>query len=246
MKKVIGILFLVSFLFSSGEFCFYTIKMDYREYQNGRVLDRDYTDFGELVGIGYRYENSNFYDSFFRIEGAYGGSHYEGATWGGKPIKENQSGVYILNIEGGFGQRGVNFILGYRFWNRGKSNSIGDYNEQYYWPYYGVMWRNCFEFRKFSFKPEIAYQKAINPQMKAYLGNEPVIDLGDTEGFKAELPLYFKSKNFSFKLFYRYQLWHVSASSQTPLLLNGKVVYIYEPESFTRNSYIGAGISFCF
>jgi len=233
--------------FAYQDFYTYSIKMDYKEYVNGSVIDRDYTDFGDLIGIGYKFEKlKGKYSYFIKGEFAYGSSYYEGATWGGEPVYAKQDDVYILNIEGGFGFRYFNFILGYREWQRGKSDNPGDYNEIYYWPYLGVRYRYEFYFENIAFMPEISYQTAISPKMKAELGNEPTLELGDTDGIRVELPLIVKKDNLYFKFFYRYQYWHINRSDTEILILNGDIYEIYEPESLTRNQYFGIGMLFKF
>ena len=238
-----SLVFIGAFLFGFSDFYTYTIKMNYKEYSSGRVLDKDYTDFGDLIGIGYKFEKfEGRYSYFLKTEFAYGSSYYKGATWGGKPLSTKQEDVYIINFEGGLGLRYFNFILGYREWNRGKSNNPGDYNEKYYWPYFGIRYRYEFYFEKLAFLPEISYQNAISPKIKVELGNQPVLDLGETSGMKVEIPFVFRKDNLYFKVFYRYQYWHINRSDSGLLRINGKVYEIYEPESETINQYLGAGI----
>jgi hypothetical protein len=234
-------------LFTYHDIYFYNITLDYKEYVSGRVIDKDYTNFGDLLGVGYKFEkNYNRISYFVRIEFAAGESNYKGSTWDGTPVSTRQKGVYIFNTEGGAGFRNFNLVLGYREWKRGKSDFEGDYDEVYYWPYFGVRYKYEFYFKNFAFLPEFGYQMAINPKMKVKLGNQPVLDLGETQGYKLEFPLIFRKDNFYFKVFYRYQFWHINRSDYEYLIVGSNKYVIYEPESITANQYFGIGLLYKF
>lgn len=234
--------FIVVFSYATTDFYTYTIKLDYREYVNGKVIDRDYSSFGDILGIGVKYFNKSYLDYYLKAEIASGESIYEGATWGGEPIKNKQKGLYLLTLEGGFGSRYFYFFGGYREWNRGKSANAWDYDEVYYWGYFGIKYSYPFVFQKIIFIPEAGYKLAINPQMKVKLSNEPVLDLGSTDGGFIELPIFVKYENVYLKFFYRYQYWHINRSKTQVLILNGNKYLIFEPESITENQYLGIGV----
>ncbi|WP_457562137.1 hypothetical protein [Caminibacter pacificus] len=236
-----------TYLFAQTEIYTYTVFMDYREYENGSVIDKDYTNFGDLNGIGIFYKSKTKPLKFtLRAEFAGGESTYEGSTWDGTPLKNRQSGVYIFNFESGVGVNYFFLTLGYREWNRGKSNYSGDYDEKYYWPYFGIRYDYHFFFNNFAFNPKISYQAAISPKLKVYLGNDPVLNLGYTDGAYIDLPLYFKTGNTVWYIFYKYQYWHISKSDYAVLQTSTNRTLIYEPESITRNQYLGAGFVFRF
>jgi len=236
------IFFIVVFSYATTDFYTYTIKLDYREYVNGKVIDRDYSSFGDILGIGVKYFNKSYLDYYLKAEIASGESIYEGATWGGEPIKNKQKGLYLLTLEGGFGSRYFYFFGGYREWNRGKSANAWDYDEVYYWGYFGIKYSYPFVFQKIVFIPEVGYKLAINPQMKVKLGNEPVF-LGTTDGMKLQISSYYNlKKNLIFTLMYRYQYWHINRSKTQVLILNGNKYLIFEPESITENQYLGIGV----
>ena len=236
-----------SFLYAASSVYTYTVLLDYREYNSGVVIDKDYTHFGELNGIGIKFrKNLNPLKVSLKAEYAAGNSTYEGATWSGDYLKNSQSGVHILNIESGFGMRYFNFILGYREWNRGKSSYEGDYDEKYYWGYVGIKYESVLRFRRVVFAPKVAYEAAISPKMKVYLGNSPELKLGSTTGGYLELPLYFKMYDLVAYLFYRYQYWHISKSDYAVLQTDTQKTLIYEPESITSNQYFGVGVVFNF
>jgi len=243
----IFLFFLPLLLFANTQIYTYTVLLDYKEYVNSQVVDKDYTSFGELNGIGFSYTSNTYPLKFgIKVEFAYGKSTYEGATWSGIPIKNEQNGVYILNTNINIGNRFFKLSLGYREWNRGISEYVGDYNEVYYWGYFGIGFEQPFIANSFAFIPKMTYQYAINPKMKVELGNNPVLDLGDTDGYSIELPLYFRYKKTLIYLFYRYQYWHISPSKEAVLKIGNTVSVIYEPESETKNKYIGAGIVISF
>jgi hypothetical protein len=216
-----------------------TLEMNYKEIKNNKVIDRDYSKPFEINGIKIKAITKKDEFSFLFIGG---NSAYNGALNDGTPIKNRQKGVYIFNFEWlrKIGFFGINF--GYRFWNRGKSDSIYDYNEQYYWYYMGANAFYPFKYKNILFFPKIYWNMALNPQLKVYLGNEPTINLGFTRGYGVLLPLYFHYKRFIFSLFYRYNHWHISKSENVNLYLNGNIYQIYEPESITDNQYLGIGV----
>jgi len=240
MVKKLSI-FISTLLFAQTQFYTYTVIMDYKEYVNGAVIDKDTTNFGELNGIGVEYTKKDRINLKLKMEFAYGTSTYDGATWGGTPVTNKQDDVYIFNAEAMVGK--IFYIgLGYRLWNRGTSSNPGDYNEKYYWPYFAIKYDYPFVTKNFAFVPSITYQTALSPKMKVELGNNPVLDLGATDGYNINLPLYFKTKKVVWYLFYRYQYWHISKSDDAVLKVGNTINVIYEPESETRNQYIGAGI----
>lgn len=249
MKKFIYLLIWVSFLFSYQNFRVYTygIKLNYKEYKNSKVIDRDYSSFSDLLGVGIKYKtvfNKILFD--VKVEYASGNSIYEGATWSGKPLKMKQSDVSILDIEASLGYKYFYFLVGYREWNRGSSGYEGDYNEIYYWPYFGIKSNYKFGFKNFYFSPEIAYIYVINPEIKIELGNYPVLSLGDTDGGYITLPFVMKFSNFNIDFFYRFEYWHISSSKPGLLIVDGEGYVIYEPESITKNQYLGAGFTYKF
>jgi len=246
MKIKVFLLIIASILFAQTKFYTYTIFMDYREIVNGGVIDKDSTKFGQLNGIGVEYMKFSNVDYMLRAEYAYGSSLYEGQTWGGTPISHTQNGVYILNLEAAAGKRSFFFTLGYREWNRGCSDSSGDYDEKYYWPYFGVMYYYRFVSDNFAFTPKFSYQQAISPKLKVYLGNAPTLDLGSTSGMYIDLPVYFKTHNVTWFVFYRYQYWHINRSNSALLKTSSFSTYIYEPESITQNQYVGVGVTYKF
>jgi len=250
MKKIV-LLFVFVFLHAANvEYYLYSVDMNYKEYDtNGAYLDGESSHFGELNGIGIKYTSKESLWFYLKGEYAYGSTTYNGATWGGTPVVLNKKDVYLLNFEGGiYPYRNPYYIaLGYRYWNRGKSDYPGDYDEQYYWPYLGFGYSYIFKIHKLFLTADFAYQYAINPKLDTHLGSGTTLDLGPTEGLKFELKgLINYENNIMFTFFYRYQYWNIDRSAPSSIELNGNTVYIVEPESVTRNQYLGVGLLYKF
>ena len=241
MKKLS--IFLTSILFAMDITpYFFSVKENYKEYYKGVIIDRDYNSFFDLSGVGIKVTNNLLKAS---LEYASGDAIYDGATQNGTKLKVKENNIYIINALVSF-RKPLSIDLGYRFWNRGKSAYEGDYGEKYYWSYIGASLSYRFNLYNFSFEPLISYQYAIDPKLKILIGNNPTIDLGDTRGYKVEFPIYLKLRNLEFFAFYRYQYWHINASNVYLININNQLFPIFEPESKTRNQYIGAGLNFSF
>ncbi len=234
----------------SVEFYAFTVNSSYEEFDSrGNFVDGDYSDYGELNGIGVKLNSKNGVYYYLKGEFSYGSGTYNGSTWGGVPLIVKKDDVFLLSFEGGFFPYNTPFYisLGYRYWNRGESGYPGDYNEKYYWPYFGVGYHYLLKFGKFYFSTDVGYQYALNPLLKAELAGGIVLHLYDTEGLKFEAEAYFKiEENLMISFMYRYQFWHIGGSASENVLLNSQNVQVYEPESYTRNQYIGAGVLYKF
>jgi len=225
-----------------------TVVMDYREFGDSEkvVLDRDYTDPGDLNGVEVTFRTPLYF-----IEGALyqGNSHYTGSTWDGQPVSSLQTGVILFNGRIGItpGEGGPYLVAGYRSWWRGTSDSPGDYNEHYYWKYIGLGYRGEFQFGEFQFSPSAEWERGIDPEMKAYLGSEPTFDLGEVTGVRLELPLSWRlNPYFSLLLQYRFQYWYITGSGPTPAVIDGQNYTLYEPPSKTYLHYLSWGFSLSF
>ena len=243
MKKIFSLIFISSLLLADNfNYYIFSVKENYKEYFLGNVIDRDYNSFGNLLGIGIKYTKNYSYSKIYIItEASYGTSIYDGAYQNGEKLITHQNNVQIYNLIAGINTNPYILEIGYRFWNRGKSNSLGDYDEQYYWPYIGVGIQNVLMFHNsFSIKYSLKYNYAFSPKLKVFLGNNPTINLGTTTG--AQFQISFNKKlNYKYKIgiFYRYSYWHINRSNEVNLIYNNKSYLIFEPESETRNQYIG-------
>ena len=251
IKKVLFLGLIKVILFGYQDLYFYNIHLNYKEYINGDVIDRDYSKYKNLKGIGYKLIQNYYLNNFnfaygFNIEYASGNTIYDGSTMSGEKLKAKQKNVSILNIKGFLNLDSFQFILGYRNWHRGKTNYEGDYEEIYYWPYVGFGYKKIYNFEKFAILPLLEYDAAIDPKIDIKLGNNPTLNLGTTQGLKLEIPFLFKIDKIAFKIFYRFESWHINSSNTKTLIINNKKVLIFEPESLTINQYLGAGLLFKF
>ena len=242
MKKTIFSLVLSTVLFGDNiNFYTFTLKENYKEFIGGHVVDKDYNNFGDMYGIGIKYEK-NFQNLIFSLNGEYsaGSKNYDGATQDGTPMRVKVNNSYLYNISAGIDFRPYFIKIGYRSWNRGDSNAPGDYDEEYYWSYLasGVDYR--FYINKIFIQTLMQYQYAFNPKLKIYLGNSPVVNLGDTNGLMGKIDIGYKiDTKTSFGVFYKYDFWHINNSNQFLLKVNNQEYLMFEPESYTRNQYLG-------
>jgi hypothetical protein len=247
------LLFLFLFVFlnaASVEYYLYSVNVDYKEYDdNGVYLDGESSSFGMLNGLGVKFSDKKNVFYYLKGEYAYGNTDYDGRTWGGIPLSYRENNVYLYTLEGGIHPFNNPYYMafGYRFWNRGKSDYAGDYNEQYYWPYFGMGYDYVFKLQDTYVTADFAYQRAVDPKLETDFGSGAKLDLGLTEGLKFQVGGYFKIKrNVFFSVMYRYQFWHINRSASVNVNYNGRVISIHEPESYTRNQYLGAGVLYRF
>ena len=232
------------------------LKLNYKEYISGKVTDSESGSFDELYGINIKFEkrigkfilNSNF-------EYNRGETTYTGSSWGGNPLSFKNKNVYIYNFNFvnkyslfddntklGIGKLYVLGGVGYRFWNRGTSNYNGDYDEQYKWPYFLVGGEINDRFHSINIALQAYYQQAVNPKMKAYLGNGVTYNLGKTYGYRISLPIKYKLKsNYGIVFTYIYDYWKISKSDIQNINLYNKTITTYEPDSKTKNQYLNIG-----
>ncbi len=242
MKKITVSIGFLSILFANNlNFYTFTLKENYQEVLGGNVIDKDYSNFGDMYGIGVEYEKyiQNIILSF-NGEYSSGQKIYKGAKQDGTSIKVRVNNSYLYNLNTAVNFNPYYIKIGYRFWNRGNSNAPGDYNEKYYWTYVAGGLNYRFFVNKMFIKTNIQYQYAFNPQLKIYLGNKPVISLGNTNGFMGKVDLgYSLSKNYTIGINYKYDFWHIHHSKPFILILNNQPTVIFEPESYTKNQYLG-------
>ena len=240
MKKIIFIS-IFSILFADNvRFYTFTLKENYKEYENNKVIDRDYNSWGDILGIGLKYitnyKNANLY---IISELAGGNSVYKGAFQNGEPFEAKQNGVGLINLNLGINYSPYLIEIGYRAWNRGSSNNSGDYDETYYWSFLGIGFQKNWYINKSNIELIAKYKYAFNPKLKVYMGNEPILNLGQTRGFDTEFNYKYDFSGYYLGIFYRFSFWHIHKSNETILTLNNQNYLIYEPESITKNQYLG-------
>ncbi len=264
MKKILFLSVTVSsiLLANSLEITLSTLKFNYKEYSSGKVVDSVNSSFNNLPGINIKFTkkigkfilNPNF-------EYNRGITHYSGSTWGGTPIFLTSHNVYLynLNLIGKYNLFGnktsirkhnlyIMGGLGYRFWNRGKSDYTGDFNEQYKWAYYLLGGETKIQFNnKFTIGLQACYQKAINPKMKAYLGSGVTYNLGKTDGYRISIPVKYALKtNYGIVFRYTYDYWKINKSDIKNVTIFGVSVSTWEPNSKTKNQYFNIGFYYNF
>jgi len=254
MKKIIIPLFILTFSMSD-EVTFFssTAKINYKEYMNSQIMDEEQSDFGDITGfkLGYKIDNDRF---FFLVNFKYllGNTYYSGVDWNKNKIYAKENGVYISQITF---RSGYNLIsnemgnfnliggLGYRFYNRGKSDKAGDYDEQYKFKFYEIGASINKKIDNIFTGVRFLYHRAVNPQLEAYFENRVTYNLGKTDGYSITIPLGYQfNKNWSFISQYEYQYWKSNKSG---------VIYVnkiptHEPDSETKNSYLNIGFRYSF
>ena len=230
-------------------------KLDYKEYINGAVVDKQTTNFGSYTGlkgkINYNIKNLTLY-----AEGEYlsGNSKYTGGEVDNNgnyiPIKEKNYNdsltKYILGINYNIYSNNYygNFVLntgyGHREWVRGYDpQNPEDYKEVYYWNFYqlGIKWNKTFYNGKWNFNLYGSYRKSISPKLTAYtknlIGTNQKFKLGNTFGFIYGFNVnYNLSSKFAIGFEIKENYWHIHKSDVNNL-------GFMEPESKTYLTEIG-------
>jgi len=245
MKKIIILFFAILLYADDIQYYLLTVKVNYKEYaDSGKFLDSESSSYSDMKGIGVRYDADEKIKYFLKGEYVYGSTVYSGSTWDGTFLSEKTNNVYIYNLQlGVYPFKNPYYIsLGYRFWNRGKGDYSGDYNEKYYWHYASFGYAYKFIYAKNSICVDFEYQYAFDPKLNADLGEGVKVDLGVTDGIKFRIQDSYKySENVILSISYKYQLWHINRSDTVNVNIDGVSIPIYEPESYTRNQYLGIG-----
>jgi len=254
MKKILLAGVAISLYASNSvEVMLSSLKFNYKEYVNSTYLDGDSSSFSKMLGLKVSLtQKIKKFKLDEKFEYNRGETHYDGSTWGGTPLSLTKKNVNLLNAKLiasylmmddetslGSGQFYLSAGLGYRRWNRGKSDYVGDYNEKYYWPYYLVGANIDETFGKVGLGIGYYYHKAINPKMKADLNGGNTYDLGKTSGYRIVVPLKYKiAQNYGVLLEYVYDYWKINKSN----IIDGT----YEPDSKTKNQYLNMGFYYNF
>jgi hypothetical protein len=234
------------------------LKTNYKEYKNSEVLDSESSKYLDMKGLTldvYKdFESKN--RVVLGIEYNMGSTTYNGSTWGGTPLEFKRKNSYLLNskilyesflktyeyssyIEKMYFDLGV----GYRYWNRGKSDYAGDYDERYKWPYFIIGFSATETFSKFDYETSFFYHRAVSPEMDADLGSGATFDLGKTDGYRFELPIrYHLATNYGITFKYTYDYWKIGKSDSESVTFSDGNYLVYEPDSKTKNQYLNLGI----
>jgi len=257
IKKLLTLILTSSILFSfETEVLFSAIKFNYVEKENGTFLDSETSSYSKYPGIIFSITQKSKFFYNIGIEYNKGETTYTGATWGGTLLKLTEKNSFLYNVYSKVGyllyedrtNLGIGKIypvigIGYRFWNRGKSDYVGDYDEEYSWKYFLIGSVFDVDMQKYNFGLNIQYQQGIDAKLKAYLFNGLTFQL-KTEGYRIEVPLKIKlDKNYGMALKYMYDYWKITDSSQ---IIIGTNSVVYEPDSETKNNYLGIGFYYNF
>jgi len=250
MRYFIILIIVLSEIFAASlEVSLTSLKMNYEEINsNNRIIDSDKSKFYEMSGVRLKYRGNYFLNYYINFEYIYGKTTYSGATWNNLPLYVTQNNVYILNTSSAiFLFKNFYLSIGYRKWNRGVSDYSGDYNEIYKWNYIGYGYEYFVGFSKILIVMNLQYQKAFNASLKANLGEGVELELLDVNGWNFASNLIYKLKRDVFlDLSYKYQYWYIGGSNVYSMILNSKTIYVQEPESYTRNQYLGVGLLYKF
>ena len=230
------------------------LNMDYVETgRNGEYLDSERSDYDEIDGIGLSYEreiskgHGGADAAILRASVDYydGNSRYDGSLSDGTPFKtitKNEiTDINIRWIETKYTQdydASVFASYGYREWLR-HIGSIYGYKEIYEWHYFDIGISTLIHDGKWDLGFDIAYQRAIWPEMTAFLTNTLKFDLGKTDGYNISIPLTYNiNDKYSIEVKYSYDRWDICASNV--------VAGMYEPDSKTKNEIVFLSLIFRF
>ena len=268
MKKILLFICLinVNLLSSSLEVGLGGLKFNYNEYtDDGNWFNSEKNSGYELNGgfVKYRhdlgivreedityYQNLEIYYSFHLNTTDYDGSLSNGDPYQGKTdnyLHQGHVRYHAINKIENY-ELGLFLGLGYRYWDRDLLGQYG-YLETYQWPYYevGLSWK-WFDGNYFM-GASASYQKAYKPTMIAYTKNKTNIgrdldfDLGDTKGYKIDIPIGYQiNNNWDITLHYIYDVWDIQRSNT----LATNTGTAYEPSSETTNKYTYLSIEYRF
>ena len=238
----------------------YPYYLSYKELEGEDVLDEDdgWMSNSYYVKLGYKsnaylgdFWGSPFLEIYFRRGD--GKVTYDGATWGGIPIKfKEKSKIYRWG--GKFGGRkvwrkGVNIYsyidIGKREWYRGENEiievngiAVQSYKEKYWWIYFGggtgVEFRTG-ENTSLGVDVELLTVPKSLRKMHAQLGSGVTFDLGGVWGVDLNFPLRFRiGKNCSFDFTPYYIFWSIDESNTKVVEIDGDYYTVYEPKSKTN------------
>jgi hypothetical protein len=253
-----------SFLRWSGRADISAMNFDYREYDDGRLLDRES---GGLPGLA-------FYLTVSRGRWSLGGRlgwqagmvSYDGQTDTGIPIqtrtRENllDTSVRIAHRLQDAAGRGTALYggFGYRYWGRqirstvtSGGTPVSGLNEYYRWKYFffGGETTICRGNRS-RWWLDVRVQRPYRPAIEVDQGaryDTVVLDLGARTGWRLALPWEHRlDARTQWILEPSLQAWDVGRSPAVPLRQNGVPVdnrVIYEPRSTTRSLGIAVGLA---
>lgn len=229
-----------------------TTQFDYTETVQGRLLDTERNNFGDITGFTLSLEPD--YQGFYLMTSySNGNTDYIGGTnidptYGSFLTTTENT---ILNYSAGFktttlldryGEIKMPFKigLGYREWERDihSTYDVLGVNEIYDWGYLDIGIG-----LHFALSPDAtlgidaSYQTAFNAQMRENVYGS-TFDLNDVHGYKITVPFeILLNRSMSAFFQYNYEYWNIGASSN---------MIGTEPDSETKNQTLSAGLKFWF
>jgi hypothetical protein len=241
------------------------MNMDYREYDNGELLDTENSDINGITGVelkasylkvdnvdnstqlGINYMILNgetqYMGSLLSSDDGYGS--YVGVTDDTiTDIELEYKHIYKLSNDFKF-ISGVGF--GYREWRRELSaTQVEIYSWYSFRPKIGL----DYKYNNFSLSTFIEYQYGINPEMLVVANSEnpdTTVNLGSANIVEFSIPIkYTVSEKIDIFAEYMYQSQIIEKSNKVPYISQGRDVLIYEPRSESYNQYLKLGVEFKF
>lgn len=230
-----------------------TTRFDYAETENGRLLDTETNDFGDMTGFTVSLEPA--YQGFY-LTASYsrGDTDYIGGTnitpiYGSHVTTTDNT---VIDYSAGFksitpldrlGEVEMPFKIGigYREWQRDirGTPTVSGLEEIYDWGYFDIgIGLHVAIAPNASLGIDTSYQKAFNAQMRENMFGY-TFNLNNVYGYKIAVPLEIAlDETLTFFFQYNYEYWNIDASN----MIGG----YYEPDSETKNQTLSAGVEFWF
>ncbi|UCM99891.1 hypothetical protein LCX93_10240 [Sulfurimonas sp. SWIR-19] len=261
LKTGIGVLFFSSLLVAKVSVdysvSFVGMSMDYKEYDEGVLLDSESSSYSDLIGteLKYKYKiqdegSSDYNDIVFTVMALYGNTQYTGSyidsNLGYSSLASTTSNtIYDFTLEfahiyqqTAYYKVVVSLGFGYRFWRRALS---AQQIEDYTWYSIRPSVAFSYDYKNLNISPGFEYQYGIRPRMYASGFNE-AFKLGAANIMEFSLPVeYTINQHFSLYGSYIYQYQKIRESA---VVYDSSGIGYLEPQSKAYNEYIKFGIVF--
>jgi opacity protein-like surface antigen len=229
-----------------------TTRFDYAETAEGRLLDTETNDFGDISGFTLSLEPSH-QGLYITTSYSSGNTDYIGGTnlspdYGShrtttdNTVLDYSAGYKIITVLDQYGEVEMPFKieLGYREWQRNiqATSTVSGLDETYDWGYFDIGIGLHFALSPVtSLGIDASYRNAFSARMYDMYGN--TFNLNNVYGYKVTVPLEVALSD-SLNLFfqYNYEYWNIGSSDT--------VGGLYEPDSETKNQTLSAGLKFWF
>ena len=233
------------------------MSMDYKEYQNGNLLDSESSGYSDLTGAEFQYNyiikdagKADYNNIAFKVMVLRGNTKYIGS-----PLDSNLSygsltgttsnQIYDLDLDFAHTYQQthnykviISLGLGYRFWRRELS---AQQVEDYEWYSLRPSLAFSYTYRGFNISPRLEYQYGIRPRMST-TGIAEEFKLASANIIQVSIPLeYAMNQRFSLYGAYTYQYQKIEESN---IVYDSSGTGYLEPDSKAYNKYIKFGIIF--